>query len=477
MQFNSFPYLIFLLAAVVVYWLLPGRFRRCFILFASLTFYATWGYIFVWVPLLVAILVFFLGRQMAADPPDASRWAKIGISAVLLLLIFFKYRDFLLTNLNVLMTWFSAQPLTFAKAVALPVGISFYTFEAIGYLIDVRQGRVKPANFMDLCLFFLFWPNVMSGPIVRARELMPQLKFQMKFEPRFVFEGMDRLIWGLVQKNVVANVLGMWVDKGFHPSVTAMPSTVDGWFLAVAFGLQIYFDFAGYSNMAIGAARFLGITLPENFRQPYHAATPPDFWNRWHMTLSRWIRDYLFFPINAKWKGSSIPLYVSLLGVMTLVGLWHGPGWNYILWGSMHGAYLVLYRIYESAKAARPEVGKSFLVTTGWRLFTLVAITAAWVPFRSPNIHKAASILSSMFVSFRLGTIYNSTFYFFTVAISLFCIIEPFLLRKLTEAEDRAGTNVLPLFRILVRPLAYTFGLLLFMLFDEHNAQFIYSQF
>jgi alginate O-acetyltransferase complex protein AlgI len=477
MQFNSFSYLAFLLVSVVVYWMLSERLRRPFVLAASLAFYATWGIPFVVVPLFVSVLVFVLGRWMAAEPGKATRWMWIGISCLLTLLAFFKYRDFVLVNVNTLIAWMAAQPITFAKSVALPVGISFYTFEAIGYLIDIRQGRVRPTTFMDLCLFFLFWPNVMSGPIVRARELVPQLKFRLKFEPRFAFEGLDRLVWGLVQKNAVANLLGIWVNKGFSLKVIGAPSTIDGWFLAIAFGLQIYFDFAGYSNMAIGAARLLGVTLPENFRQPYHAVSPPDFWSRWHMTLSRWIRDYLFFPINAKWMGAPVPLYLSLLGVMTLVGLWHGAGWGFILWGLMHGAYLVVYRVYESAKIAHSAIGNSRIVSGCWRFLTLVGITVAWVPFRAPSLHKASGILSSMFARFSLGTAYSSTFYVFTVVVMLFCAVEPFIVRKLTEIEERTGENGASMFRIFGRPIAYTCGLLLFMLFDENNTQFIYSQF
>jgi alginate O-acetyltransferase complex protein AlgI len=477
MQFNSLPYLAFLLVAVLVYWFLPQRFRGPFVLAASLAFYASWGLVFVVVPLLVTTCVFLVGRRISADPSDAKKWMWLGISCVVTLLIFFKYRDFLLANLSVLATWIVARPFSFARTIALPVGISFYTFEAIGYLIDVHQGRVKPASFMDLCLFLLFWPNVMSGPIVRIRELLPQLKFRRDFEPRFAFEGIDRLVWGLVQKNVVANVLGVWVNLGFHPAAAVSSSTIDAWFLAVAFGSQIYFDFAGYSNMAIGSAKLLGITLPENFRNPYHAATPPDFWARWHMTLSRWVRDYLFFPINAKWKGKALPMYISLLVVMMLVGLWHGAGWNFILWGGMHGAYLVLFRMYESAKVARPALGESRLVSCAWRVITIVAVTVAWVPFRSPNLNKAISVLSSMFVRFSFGLKYGSIFYCFTLAVIFFCAVEPLLMQKLQKFEEQAGTNGPSLYRILARPIAYSLGFLLFMVFDENNSQFIYSQF
>ena len=477
MTFNSVPYLVFLAIAVALFWLLPPRFRRVFVLLTSLAFYASWGLLFVWLPLLVASIVYVIGRQITSDSARQKRWMWLGITCVLVLLIFFKYRVFLLDNLSVLGISLGAHAFSLATRIAFPLGTSFYTFEAIAYLVDLRQGRVKLPSFLDLCLFFFFWPNILSGPLVRARELMPQLTFQKDFEPRFCFEGMDRLVWGLVQKNVIANLLGIWVDKGFAPNAPGIPSTIDGWFLAVAFGLQIYFDFAAYTNMAIGAARLLGVTLPENFRQPYHGATPPEFWSRWHMTLSRWVRDYLFFPLNAKWAGAPFPLYVSLIGVMALVGLWHGAGWGYILWGTLHGAYLVIYRIYESWKTAWPSLASSAMASGLWRLLTLVAVIAAWVPFRAATLHKAAEILSAMFYRFGSGRAYGSTFYVFTAAITVFCAIEPWLMGKLTKLEVQAGAEGPSPFRILVRPIAYSFGLLLFLLFYEHNAQFIYSQF
>jgi alginate O-acetyltransferase complex protein AlgI len=476
MPFNSAPYLFFLSLAVAVYWLLPPRFRRVFVPLASAVFYASWSLIFVALPVLMAVLVYVFAKSIQSNAARAKMWSRLGIVCVLAPLIFFKYRAFLLGNLTWLTAVFGAHRLSWTVTIALPVGISFYSFESIAYLVDVRQGRVAVPKFTDLCLFFLFWPNILSGPIVRARELLPQLGFNKPFEPRFVFEGLDRVVWGLVQKNVIANILGIWVNKGFALTASR-PSTLDGWFLAIAFGLQIYFDFAAYTNLAIGAARLLGVTLPENFRYPYHAATFPDFWARWHMTLSRWIRDYLFFPINAKWKGAPLPLYVSLLGAMALVGLWHGAGWGFIVWGLLHGAYLVIYRIYESLKSARPALSESLVAIGVWRAITLICVTVAWVPFRAPTLGKAGSILSSMFYRFGRGCTYGSAFYAYTVIVLLFCVIEPFIMNNLREVEDHAGAHGPSPFRIIVRPVVYLCGLLLFLLFDENNAQFIYSQF
>jgi len=476
MPFNSLPYLGFLTGAASVYWLLPPRFRRVFVLLASLAFYMSWGAVFVWLPLVVAGAVYLFGGQIHRDAAGARKWMWTGIVFVLGLLVFFKYRSFILLNFSLLAREIGAHPVSLAMSVAFPVGISFYTFEAIAYFVDVRQGRVAAPKLMDLCLFFMFWPNILSGPIVRARELAPQLNFRKAFEPRFVFEGMDRVIWGLVQKNVIANMLGMWVDRGFSPGTPGAPSTIDSWFLAIAFALQIYFDFAGYTSMAIGAARLLGVTLPENFRQPYHAATPPEFWSRWHMTLSRWIRDYLFFPLNAKWHGSPVPLYFSLIGAMALVGLWHGAGWNYLAWGFLHGVYLVAYRIYEAWKAEHSVPGTSRLVATMGRVLTLIGVLGAWVVFRASSLSKAGVVLASMFYRFGGGRAFGGGFYVFTLGVVLFCALEPFILRRLTEMEA-AGANGLSPIRIVGRPIAYLSGLLLFLLFDENNMQFIYSQF
>jgi alginate O-acetyltransferase complex protein AlgI len=476
--FNSVPYLVLLVIVVAIYWRLPVRWRRPFVMLASLAFYASWGLIFVWVPLLAATIVFLIGKQITRVTGPAKTWMWMGVGLLLAPLVYFKYGDFLLSNLGVLNILSRPHNSAALMGIAFPIGISFYTFEAIGYLIDLRQARVKMPRFMELCLFFYFWPNVLSGPIVRARELMPQLGFAKPFEPCFVFEGMDRVVWGLVQKNVVANLLGIWVDKGFASSGIGIPPTLDGWFLAMAFALQIYFDFAGYTNMAIGTARFLGVALPENFRQPYHAANPAEFWSRWHMTLSRWIRDYLFFPINAKWLGSPAVLYGSLVGVMGLVGLWHGAGWGFVVWGLLHGCYLAIYRAYDAWNKGRPEPdGESRWVNVTWRLLTLVAVVAAWVPFRAPTLANAGAILSSMFYRFGGGREFSSSFYLFTLTVIVFCALEPMLMEKLGEIEEQAGIGGISAFRVLWRPVLYCIGLLLFLLFDEHNAKFIYSQF
>jgi D-alanyl-lipoteichoic acid acyltransferase DltB (MBOAT superfamily) len=474
MQFNSLSYLAFLAFVVCMFWVLPKGYRRGFILGVSLLFYATWNVNFVLIPLGLATAVYWISCAMLAYPAHSKRWSWIGIAVVLGVLAFFKYRGFFLAN------WTLLFPASVGSHVlgriVLPLGISFYSFEAISYLIDVRQGRIKQPKFTDLLLFIMFWPHLMAGPIVRVRELVPQLRFDKAFTPEFVFRGLDRLIWGLVQKNLFANNLGSWVDAGF--SSTTLPTTADAWFLAAAFGLQIYFDFAGYSNMAIGAAQMIGVTLPENFRFPYHASTPPDFWSRWHMTLSRWIRDYLFFPIGARFKDSPGWLYLSLLTIMALVGLWHGAGWGFIVWGLLQGCMLVSYRIFEDFKTRHQGIPE-LPARIGWRLLTLVGVTAAWVPFRAGNFQQLGSLWHSMFLRFIPGLSFSRTVYIVTACVAFFCAIEPIIVDALSRFFSSVG-NVRGRVRagaLLVRPFIYICGLLLFMIFDQQDAQFIYFQF
>ena len=476
MQFNSYSYLLLLCVLVPVFWLLPVRLRRAYVLILSFAFYATWNLYFLVLPLLLCGITFWSAGRIRSGGSSARRSLWLGIGVIITILGVFKYGRFVVENIGALAQW---GGLDFPAAVwrlALPLGISFYSFEAISYLLDTRQGRVKSAAFGDLCLFIVFWPHLIAGPIVRTRELIPQLKFDKAFESRLVFAGLDRLFLGLVQKNLIANTLGGWVDDGFVPKTALLNTTMDNWTLAIAFGIQIYFDFAAYTNMAIGAAQLIGITLPENFRFPYHAANPADFWSRWHMTLSRWIRDYVFFPLNAHLDSRSIRLYVSLVMIMGVVGLWHGAGWGFILWGLMHGICLALYRAFEALRGGVRS--QSLIVTLPWRIFTLGAVAAAWIPFRAASLSQAVNMLESMFVRFSGGYSYSVNFYLMVAVWCLWVAIEP----AVGVLNARVGTPESPgavgaLNRGLLRPASYACLLLLFLMFDDRDTQFIYFQF
>jgi alginate O-acetyltransferase complex protein AlgI len=488
LQFNSFSYLALLAIVVAIFWSLPqGNFRRYYVLGLSILFYGSWSWKYTPIPIVICATSYLCARVIArnSDPaPDANPararlaiW--IGVTVVLCILAFFKYRLFVLDNLNQALQAYGHSPVQLAFAFGFPLGISFYSFEAISYLIDTRQGRVKNVRVTDLFTFVMFWPHLIAGPIVRVRELVPQLAFQKRFENTMLLKGMDRLIWGLVQKNLIANNIGTWVDEGFLPQSIRLNTTLDNWFLAFGFGLQVYFDFASYSNMAIGAAQLIGIVLPENFRFPYHAKNPSDFWSRWHMTLSRWIRDYLFFPVNAKYQASPVALYCSLIGIMALVGLWHGAGWGFVIWGIMHGFYLVIYRVSERFTESRPNLAQSSAFQGVWRVFTLLAVMAAWIPFRASSAAQAMHMLRTMVVPNSLRPSYSINFYLITILVGAIALIEPWMAQRFDQLEgyfrgsgNRALTNLL-----VWRPLLYSFGLLLFLIFDDQNTQFIYFQF
>ena len=480
MQFNSYSYLLLLLVLVPLCWAIPARFRRWYVLALSILFYASWSPIFLLAPIALCAGVFFAAIRIAAGGSRERAWFWAAILYALGFLVFFRYQALWWPAAGALLHAFTQAPARTSLQIAVPLGISFYSFEAISYLIDIRQRRVQPTRFSDLFLFVMFWPHLIAGPIVRFRELVPQFAFKKQFDIALFMRGLDRLILGIVQKNLIADPLGSWVDDGFSSQLAAANTSIDNWFLAIAFGLQIYFDFASYSNMAIGVAQLIGIQLPENFRYPYHAANPADFWQRWHMTLSRWIRDYLFFPINMKFQAAPLPLYASLLGVMALVGLWHGAGYGFVLWGVLHGCYLVLYRMYENVQKNHfPNLEHSRSIALFWKLFTLVTVFAAWVPFRSTSYAQATTMLRSMFLHPSFGVTLPLNFYLIVLMVGVYTIVEPYLQNLFTRADSwtaqTARRTMLQLY--LFRPAIYAFGLLLFLAFDERNTQFIYFQF
>ena len=474
MAFNSYAYILLLIPVVVLYWQLPLAWRLHYVILVSLLYYASWYPAYTLLPVLVCAVTFVCGRRIERGGDGKKRWLKLGIGSGLLVLAVFKYREFFFDAILRPLGLSPIHPI----ALVLPLGISFYIFESISYLLDTYQGRVKKPTFKDILVFVTFWPHLMAGPIVRFRELVPQFAKERRFETAVALKGLDRLLLGLMQKNLLANTAGSLIDEGFLPAAALTNSTIDNWALAVGFGLQIYFDFASYSNMAIGAAQLLGITLPENFRHPYHAASPPDFWSRWHMTLSRWIRDYLFFPINAKYAGAPLPLYVSLIAIMGLVGLWHGAGWGFIAWGLLHGAYLVLYRVWERFTGERQTLASWLPARLAWRLFTVVAVTVAWIPFRAQTLGQAGKMLASMFVRPSFHVSFNVNSYLVLALIGVYALIEPWIDARLAAVEAAATEGRrLVIARHVVRPILYAVALYLFLSFDDQDRQFIYFQF
>ena len=389
MLFTQLEFPIFLLLVLLLAWLSPTRVsRNSLLLVSSYYFYAYWDYRFCGLLLLSTVVDYFVARGLADCRNNSRRRSLLWISLAVNLgvLGFFKYFGFFVDSARPILqsVGLSGQTLE----IILPVGISFYTFQTLSYTIDVYRGVIRPTrSFLDFALYVAFFPQLVAGPIVRARELLPQLSVMPRFSKRRFYGGFIQLLRGAIKKVLLADRLGEMVDVVF-----AGPELYSGWTVwiaVIAYTGQIYYDFSGYSDMAIGAAKMLGYRFPGNFRHPYLACSIADFWRRWHMTLSRWLRDYLYVSLGGN-RISKLMTYRNLMITMTLGGLWHGAAWTFVLWGAWHGAWLATERYLTSMS------GKRLTNLLGWPA-TMLIVIIGWVLFRSsPDLSKALSILSQM---------------------------------------------------------------------------------
>lgn len=469
MAFTSYTYLLFLFVAVILCRITRGVTREHVLLGASLVFYAAWDPRFLLVLLAIGVFTYWAGGRIARQRGTLSRlvWPVV---AILLALSVFKYTGMLAELVNLALP--SGSALT-VPSLVLPLGISFFTFECISYLIDLYKGGKELMPLRRFLLFPAFWPHMVAGPILRLKEFAPQLENPRQPTSADMLAGFDRLLVGLAKKLVLANSIAPFVDQGFANGAVAN-SALDNWILALAFGLQIYFDFSSYSDIAIGSARLVGIQFPENFNLPYHARSPTDFWNRWHMTLSRWIRDYLFFPLNLR-AGKRVWLrYVYLVLVMSLVGLWHGAGLAFILWGTWHGLLMVGHRLIQGTSQRLPAWAGKASEILGWAV-TLALVNAGWILFRSPTIAQAGRMLRSMFTVRGVTPAFGVNDYL----MILFCIFAYLVLEPLAKKLFDRDPNAVDYSRwtFWLRPLGYAGALQLIFMFDRSNVAFIYFQF
>ncbi|PIW27013.1 MAG: membrane-bound O-acyltransferase family protein [Rhodospirillales bacterium CG15_BIG_FIL_POST_REV_8_21_14_020_66_15] len=397
MLFNSYTFVLFFLPVVLVgfYVLSRGNERDhaiTLLVAASLFFYGWWN------PHFLALIVgsitvnFLVGRRMSGAASASWMWA--GIAFNLGLLGYFKYANFFA---EVMAQTVGAQ--WRLPDIVLPLAISFFTFQQITYLVDMRHGRVAPHRFREYCLFVTFFPQLIAGPIVHHKEMMPQFSDPGHF--RFSWEnlgfGLSVFFIGLFKKVVIADWLSRFATPVFTAAETGTPiGLIDGWGGALAYTFQLYFDFSGYTDMATGLALMFGIRLPMNFYSPYKAVSIIDFWHRWHMTLSRFLRDYLYIPLGGNRHGR-IRRYVNLMATMVLGGLWHGAGWTFIAWGALHGIYLVINNLWR-AVTVRTGITNTGGTTGRWaaRTLTFLAVVAAWVLFRAESLDGAANVFVGM---------------------------------------------------------------------------------
>jgi alginate O-acetyltransferase complex protein AlgI len=393
MVFSSAIFLFAFLPAVIIFYygqqrLFSKKLRNAVLLFFSYLFYLYGAAGFLLILILSTLADYGLGRLIDRKVKYKRLWLCFSLLLNLGLLAYFKYANFFIQELNGFLSGWKAFPIEW-NAVILPIGISFFTFQKLSYIIDVYRGK-SPAleNALDFALYIAMFPQLIAGPIVRFSLIRSQLKERRESWNDF-FNGTMRFCWGLAKKVIIANSCGQITDVifGLEPHLL---DTKTAWLGAIAYTLQIYFDFSAYSDMAIGLGMLFGFSFPENFNRPYSALCITDFWRRWHITLSRWFRDYLYIPLGGNRRGTTRTCLNTAL-VCVLCGLWHGANWTFLFWGVYHGLFLIIERL-TGIRDLSPEKHNTIR-----RLATLIIVVVGWVIFRAESLSQATGFLGAMF--------------------------------------------------------------------------------
>ena len=502
MLFNSFGYAVFLPVIFLLYWALPGKWRWALLLAASYFFYASWGAAYIPVLLLTTAVSYFAAlyiegagrrptrqkagrRRTKPGSPAAGKTVLIlSVTFCAALLFFFKYLNFFSENAAALLQRFSipVQPLTLR--LALPIGISFYLFQTISYLVDVYRGKIAAERHFGIyAVYISFLPKVMQGPIERGASLLPQLHRPRRFHYRQASYGLKLMAWGFFKKLVLADGLSVYVNQvyGDLPSYTGFSLVLATFFYAV----QLYCDFSGYTDIALGSAGILGIRLSPNFRSPYFASSIKDFWGRWHLSLSGWLRDYIYIPLG----GSRVGRVRHALNVMItflVSGLWHGASWNFVLWGGIHGVLQVIEGFFPwNQKASRFQTDRRLhaLLSVVTVPVTFLLVCFAWIFFRAATISDALYVIQNLF-----SGIGSPAAYLHSCALQMGLSAPALLFSCLPLIPlfffDLASlkTDVIALIsrqRFFIRWPVYILLLLAILLFSEKGVttEFIYMQF
>lgn len=391
MLFNSWQFLIFFPIVTAVYFILRGRPRNLWLLAASCVFYM--AFIPQYVIILVALILidFFAGQKIAnADKNRRKLWLITSLVANLTILGVFKYFNFFNTNISAVASFLDLRyPVPFLQII-LPIGLSFHTFQAMSYTIEVYRRRQRPEkSLLIYALYVMFYPQLVAGPIERPQNLIHQFKENHRFEYDRVVSGLRLMLWGLFKKVVIADRMAVFANQVF-----SWPYDYSGPTLIVAtlfFAFQIFCDFSGYSDIAIGAAQVMGIKLMKNFNSPYFATSISDFWSRWHISLSTWFRDYVYIPLGGN-RVKKIFWVRNVVIVFGLSGLWHGANWTFLIWGLLHGAYYLFFAALDGLRISSIKVFKLFSP-----LITFILVSFAWIFFRANNLSQAIYIVTHLF--------------------------------------------------------------------------------
>ena len=487
MRFNSIEFLVFFPTVSLAFYLIPHKCRWLLLLAASYFFYLSWRPKYIVVLLAITAIGYGAGLLLGKDRSSTTRHLVLTISlaASLGILFFFKYFDTVSPNFQSVLARLGILHLV-SEYVTLPLGISFFTFQTMSYIIDVYKGTVKTEKHAGVfALFVAFFPQLAAGPIGRANLLIPQYYQTHLPDYEKIVSGLQRMVWGLFKKLVIADRLASLVDTvyGNPTAYTGLPLIL----ATYAFAFQIYCDFSGYADIAIGAARVMGFTLPENFQQPYYAQSIPDFWRRWHISLYSWLRDYVFYPIyRALSRQQFVFKYLLVLVIPPMVtmlasGLWHGENWNFIIWGLIHGLFMVIsvlwaqVKRYSGGSSVRPSrlaAGIKILTT-----FNLVCV--AWIFFRANTLSEAIYIVGHLFVNWDIRPsllhLMPGGAYDWMIVISAILLMETVHIVQMNRGSVREVTRLQPIW--LRWSLYFGMVMLIFIFGKFGSTEFIYAKF
>ncbi len=470
MLFDSPVYVVFLAIVVLLYWRLSRRNQNIFLLCASYFFYGWWDWRFLLLMAGSTCIDYLIAKRLPTLQSSQRRRALLILSLCINFgfLGVFKYFNFFTSSFESLLTTlgFHGVSMTVLRII-LPPGISFYTFQEVAYIVDVYKGKLEPArSFIDYALFISLFPHLIAGPIQRPGHLLPQVQRDRGFDGNKFFDGLMLILFGLLQKCIIADNCALLANAAFNGRFgnTTAPVVLLGTY---AFAWQIYGDFAGYSNIARGSAQLLGFHFMVNFRQPYLATTLQDFWRRWHISLSSWLRDYLYIPLGGNRKGEG-RTYGNLLTTMLLGGLWHGANWTFVVWGAIHGGGLALERLFGLNPEAAAHDGWIIRWMKRILLFNLVCVT--WVFFRAASLRDAVSFLAGL-GRFSWQPEYFTALKFLSLFAGVMFLMD---LRMEAKNEEYAFQNVPPLVRV---GIGATAALAIALLGANQTSAFIYFQF
>ena len=486
MLFNSLDFVVFFPLVFILYWFFSSqlKIRNVFLLLSSYIFYGWWDWRFLGLILFSSILDFIVGKAIYSEKKKIRRkyFLLISLFANLGLLGFFKYFNFFITSFVDAFTFFGKELEVSTLNIILPVGISFYTFQTLSYTIDIYRKKLKPTNsVVNFFTFVAFFPQLVAGPIERASHLLPQFSKKHKFEYSAVRTGFLLICWGLFKKMVVADRVAIIVNEVFNNpyDFTSTSYTI----ATILFAFQIYCDFSGYSDIAIGVARTLGFDLMKNFRTPYFSKSLTEFWRRWHISLSTWFRDYVYIPLGGSRKGK-FKLYLNLFIVFIVSGIWHGAAWTFVIWGAIHGVVIVIEKFsneFRTSIFSKIGLNQS---TFGNKLFFLLItfsiVCISWVFFRANSIEDALYIVSEISnINNYLWDFNNPEIDFFELKKALFFVIVMLIIEILHNR-----VNLLAFLNkqgIIFRWTIYVIAILSLLIFgvygDYNDSQFIYFQF